>query len=152
MAIALFACASEKKPVESKESSAPKPEVVEETSGNFTTTNRIGSDIIAKVVSIVEPKQLENPSTTCEKVACTAYLEVERLESVGRFFDYSFAEGDKIGAYFTFSLAKTTKELFPNSEVDYPGLSEGDRIKAYILIQSPVSGFPYTVDHYEILP
>lgn len=148
----LISCASEKKPVESQKAEAPKTESVEETGGNFTTSNRIGSDIIAKVVKIVEPKAIDEPASICEKVACTAYLEVERLESVGRFFDYSFAEGDKIGAYFTFSLVKTTKDLFPNTEVQYPGLSEGDRIKAYVLIQSPVSGFPYTVDHYEILP
>mgnify|MGYP000873068260 CR=1 FL=1 len=118
----------------------------------FKASNRVNTLIEAKVLKILPPIKADGFKGTCSKVSCTAYLKVTKMKEIGRFFDYSFGEGDEIGVYFTWSTAATTEELFPNVDVKYPGIALGDVIDAAILIQSPYEGFPYTVDYYEILP
>jgi hypothetical protein len=137
--------------------SEPLPEKTEtvlkdDEPNGFITVDKPGTLVTAEVIEIPAPVRYDSGSESiCEKVPCTARLKIASLIEIGRFFDYSFGEGDAIGAYFTFSLAATTEELFPNVDVSYPGLKVGDRIKATVLVQSPNNDFPYTIDHYEIL-
>ena len=120
--ILLLSCSSNKKSSATATEDSATTEIAQEKTQQdevqeqegFKTTDKVGTTLIATVVEIIQPIKKEGSKSVCDKVPCTAYLRVDRLVEVGRFFDYSFGEEDKIGAYFTFSLAPTSKDLFPN--------------------------------------
>ncbi len=84
--------------------------------------------IAAEVVSI-EPADKSNTGA-CAKAPCVAVVKLVSIEYGSAFPVLSV--GKDIRVKFNFTLAPTSKELFPNMKETYPGLKAGDKFEALV--------------------
>ncbi|MCS6989205.1 MAG: hypothetical protein NZM06_06760 [Chloroherpetonaceae bacterium] len=85
--------------------------------------------IIGTIVSI-DPTRSTNPQDPCSKAPCKAKVKITRVLGYGSGFSATLAEGKEVEMTFAFTLAPTTKDLFPNLVARYKGLKEGDSFQA----------------------
>jgi len=103
------------------------------------------------VVSIEEISEKAGP---CSTVPCLAKVKINNVIETGSSFRRPLIKGDTIKIKFEFTLAKTTKELFPNLNYVLPGLSSGDSfigdVEFLLVIQSNSSTPPleYRIFNY----
>lgn len=84
--------------------------------------------IVAEVVS-VEPVD-KNNTGLCAKAPCVAVVKLESIEYGSAFPVLSV--GKDVRVKFNFTLAPTSKEMFPDMDESYPGLKVGDKFEALI--------------------
>ena len=86
--------------------------------------------ITGKITEIEPVQKSTNENDPCSKYPCVAKVKVESV-----FYGAGFpvvAVGKEIEIKFKFTLNKTTKEMFPNMEDSYPGLTTGDEFEALV--------------------
>ncbi|MCF8239795.1 MAG: hypothetical protein K9J16_00305 [Melioribacteraceae bacterium] len=82
----------------------------------------------ATVKKIYTDRLSKNENSPCSKVPCNARIIVEKILGRGHSFNEVIHVGDSVDVNFAFTTVKTTKELFPNINKEYPGVSVGDKI------------------------
>jgi len=86
---------------------------------------------IIGVITEIEPVAVtSNSNDPCSKAPCIALVKVSSAVYGAAFPMFSKEEEIKIN--FIFTLEKTTKELFPNMEEEYPGLKVGQEFTAMV--------------------
>ena len=86
---------------------------------------------IVGTITEIEPISMEsNPNGPCSKAPCVALVKVSSAVYGAAF--PPLVMGKEIRIKFRFTLEKTTKELFPNMEEEYPGLKVGDEFTAVV--------------------
>lgn len=83
--------------------------------------------IIIEIEPVSDNSYLNDP---CSKTPCIAVVKVSSAVYGAAF--PSFSKDDEIRIKFLFTLEKTTKELFPNMEEPYPGLTVGQEFTALV--------------------
>ncbi len=90
-----------------------------------------GTAKIVGTITEIEPvSDTENLSGPCSKIPCIALVKVSSAVYGASF--PQIAMGKEVRMKFLFTLEKTTKELFPNMEEEYPGLKVGDEFTAVV--------------------
>ena len=112
--ILLFSCSS---PKENK--------TVKETDISPGTAKIIG--IIREIEPVTDTGDLSGP---CSEAPCIALVKVTAAQYGSAF--PQLVMGKEVRIKFLFTLEKTTKELFPNMEEEYPGLEVGDKFTAVV--------------------
>lgn len=84
---------------------------------------------VGTIVSI-DPARSSNPQDPCAKAPCKAKVKIVRTIGYGSGFVGTLAEGKEVEMTFAFTLAPTTKDLFPNLSARYKGLKQGDTFQA----------------------
>lgn len=109
------------------------------------------SAIVGRIVSI-SSRRLNQPAP-CISAPCVAIIRIETLRGVGMNFPDDIIAGEDYTVIFTCTLAPTTKEMFPDLPVQYPGLQVGSRFTALLRYEpgfgSGVRNF--SISHYEKL-
>jgi hypothetical protein len=90
--------------------------------------------LVGTIVSI-DTTRSPNPQDPCAKAPCKAKVKITKILGYGAGFTSPLAEGREVEMTFTFTLAPTTKDLFPNLIATYPGLKTGDTFQADIQAQ-----------------
>jgi hypothetical protein len=83
----------------------------------------------------IDPSRSTNPQDPCAKAPCKAKVKITKILGYGAGFTSPLAEGREVEMTFTFTLAPTTKDLFPNLIATYPGLKTGDTFQADVQAQ-----------------
>jgi len=86
--------------------------------------------IIGTITEIEPVSNNSNPSDPCSKAPCIALVKVSSARYGAAF--PQLVMGKEIRVKFLFTLNKTTKDLFPNMEEEYPGLKVGDEFTAVV--------------------
>ncbi len=90
-----------------------------------------GTAKIVGTITEIEPvSDTENLSGPCSKVPCIALVKVTSAVYGSAF--PQLVMGKEVRIKFLFTLGKTSKELFPNMEEEYPGLEVGDEFTAVV--------------------
>lgn len=100
------------------------------------------------VGTITEIEPVENNSDVsgpCSKAPCIALVKVTSARYGSAF--PQLVMGKEIRIKFRFTLEKTTKELFPNMEEEYPGLKVGDEFTAIV---STITNVDETAPKFQI--
>ncbi|MDE3057512.1 MAG: hypothetical protein KGJ59_06110 [Bacteroidota bacterium] len=71
-------------------------------------------------------------SQPCAKIPCNAEIRIDSILGYGSSFGEPVVEGKEYAVHFAFTLARTTKELFPSMNEGYPGLNVGSSFVADI--------------------
>ncbi len=116
LAVALAACAS------SKEDSRPIAKLPSQIPPNHCR--------ILGVVSAINNARSTDAQSPCAKAPCKAKVKITKILGYGSGFAKPLAEGSEVEMTFAFTLAPTTKELFPNLAARYKGLKLGDAFQA----------------------
>jgi hypothetical protein len=109
------------------------------------------SAIVGRIVSI-SSRRLNQPAP-CINAPCMAIVRIESLRGVGMNFPDDIIAGEDYTIVFSCTLAPTTKEIFPDIPVQYPGLQVGARFTA-LLRYEPGFGTGarnFSISHYEKL-
>ena len=69
-------------------------------------------------------------SGPCSKAPCRGTIRVDSIVGYGSAFGSPLSLNQQIEAHFTFTLAPTTKYLFPNTTLALPGLTVGEKFQA----------------------
>jgi hypothetical protein len=80
--------------------------------------------IVGKILQI-DSTLLPDKTSPCGKAPCRAVVKITQVLGYGSSFGNPLADGQEISAMFAFTLAPTTKDLFPNIDKRLPGLSVG---------------------------
>lgn len=100
---------------------------------------------IIGVITEIEPvSDSSNLNDPCSKTPCVALVKVSSTVYGAAFPSIS---KDDIRIKFLFTLEKTTKELFPNMEETYPGLTVGQEFSALV---SHVENIDKTAPKFQI--
>ncbi|NNJ53442.1 MAG: hypothetical protein HKP17_09740 [Ignavibacteriaceae bacterium] len=86
--------------------------------------------IVGTITEIDPVTDTGNLSGPCSKAPCIALVKVTSAIYGSAFPQFTF--GKEVRIKFLFTLKKTTKELFPNMEEEYPGLKVGDEFTATV--------------------
>ncbi len=90
-----------------------------------------GTAAIAGTITEIEPISSKSDTTgPCSKAPCIALVKVSSARYGAAF--PPLVIGKEIRIKFRFTLAKTTKELFPDMKEVYPGLKVGDEFNAIV--------------------
>lgn len=90
-----------------------------------------GTAKIVGTISEIEPVSASlDSSDPCSKAPCVALVNVSSAVYGSGFPQLEM--GKNIKVKFNFTLEKTTKELFPNMEEEYPGLKVGQEFTAVV--------------------
>ena len=90
-----------------------------------------GTAEIVGTITEIEPISSNSDITgPCSKARCIALVKVSSARYGAAF--PPLVMGKEIRIKFRFTLEKTTKELFPNMEEEYPGLKVGDEFTAIV--------------------
>ena len=87
------------------------------------------SVVVAKIIEVYDERLEIHP---CSEVACVALVKLEKVKKRSSGFTSILDENQEGDMRFAFTLAETTKALFPNLDKRFPGLEEGDRFEANI--------------------
>ena len=87
--------------------------------------------IIGEIVSIEKNQSLNNSNNICDKYPCRAVVKIDSVLGCGAGAP-AIGKSDILKVKFSFTLAETTKEMFPNLEITLPGLNVNSRFKASI--------------------
>lgn len=90
--------------------------------------------LVGTIVSI-NPTRSTNPQDPCAKAPCQATIKITKILGYGSGFTTPLTEGSEVEMTFTFTLAPTTNDLFPNLLARYPGLNTGDAFQADVQTQ-----------------
>ena len=82
--------------------------------------------IVGTIVSIDSTLEERGP---CSKAPCRAIVRVDSVLGYGSAFGNPIAVGAQIPVRLAFTLAPTTKELFPNMTERLPGLKVGAKFQ-----------------------
>ncbi len=82
--------------------------------------------IVGTIASIDSAMEASGP---CSKAPCKALVEVDSILGYGSAFGNPIALHGRIEVHFAFTLAPTTKDLFPNMSASLPGLSVGSKFQ-----------------------
>jgi len=114
LSILLFSCSSPKENKTLKESDVSP-----------------GTAKIVGTITEIEPvSDTGNLSGPCSKAPCIGLVKVSSAVYGAAF--PQIAMGNEVRIKFLFTLEKTTKDLFPNMEEEYPGLKVGDEFTAVV--------------------
>lgn len=91
--------------------------------------------ITGRIVSIDSSRISENPDEPCGKFPCWAKVKVESILGYGPGAPV-VSRNDTLDTRFAFTLAPTTKDMFPNLKIKLPGLDVGVGFSASIHILS----------------
>jgi len=90
-----------------------------------------GTAKIVGTITEIEPvSDTGNLTGPCSKAPCIALVKVSSAVYGAAF--PQIATGKEVRIKFLFTLEKTTKDLFPNMEEEYPGLKVGDEFTAVV--------------------
>ena len=90
-----------------------------------------GTAKIVGIITEIEPvSDTGNLNGPCSEVPCIALVKVTSAVNGSAF--PQLVMGKEVRIKFLFTLEKTTKELFPNMEEEYPGLEVGDEFTAVV--------------------
>lgn len=73
---------------------------------------------------------LKEGNGPCTKVPCRGIVRIDSILGYGSAFGNPLAIGQRVHMHFAFTLAPTTKDLFPNMTETYPGLDINSRFQA----------------------
>jgi hypothetical protein len=90
---------------------------------------------ISGTLSTIDSTRSPDPQSPCAKVPCKAKVKVNKILGYGSGFTNPLTEGSEVEMTFAFTLAPTTKELFPNLDARYKGLKQGDTFQADVQLQ-----------------
>jgi hypothetical protein len=96
-------------------------------------TERIAPDnclVRAKIVKVV-PRWKKKSKQLCKVSPCLVYINIIKVEQYGSSFPEHFSAGQKVEVSFVYSL-KPSKKVYPDKNIDLPGLKKGDVFKAKI--------------------
>lgn len=93
------------------------------------------AEIKGEIVEIEPVSKTENYSP-CSKAPCMAKVKIDGV-AYGAGFPV-LSKNKEIMIKFNFTLAPTTKELFPNMDDSYPGLKVGDKFSALAGFNVPI--------------
>jgi hypothetical protein len=82
--------------------------------------------IVGTIVAIDSTMEATGP---CSKAPCRAVVRVDSVLGYGSAFGNPVALQGQIPVRFAFTLAPTTKDLFPNMTDRFPGLALGSRFQ-----------------------
>ena len=85
--------------------------------------------IVGTLVGINQ-ELLKEGNGPCSKVPCRGVVRIDSILGYGSSFGNPLAIGQRVNIHFAFTLAPTTKELFPNMTETYPGLEVNSRFQA----------------------
>jgi hypothetical protein len=107
--------------------------------GNSVSPNhcRIRGTIVA-IDSTLDSSDSTRP---CAKVPCNADVRIDSILGYGSAFGSSVVQGEQYRIHFVFTLAPTSKQLFPSMDEVYPGLSSGSSFIADIERQNSKGTF-----------
>lgn len=80
--------------------------------------------IVGTVVSVDSALDTVVPGSPCSVEPCNAVIRVDSVIRYGSAFP-PLSTGSSINLHFFFTLAHTTKRLFPNLKTHFPGLQAG---------------------------
>ena len=108
------------------------------------------AEIVGTITAIEPISNNSDISGPCSKARCIALVKVTSARYGAAF--PPLVMGKEIRIKFRFTLEKTTKELFPNMEEEYPGLKVGDEFRAIVsTIQSIDDTAPkFQINGYEL--
>jgi hypothetical protein len=91
----------------------------------------------------------------CSKAPCRGTVRVDSVLGYGAAFGNPIAVNEQINVRFAFTLAATTKDLFPTMTAQLPGLHIGAKFQTDLESQSELGDgkrpFPYLVQDYKTL-
>ncbi|MFQ3597809.1 MAG: hypothetical protein SNJ55_06295 [Chloroherpetonaceae bacterium] len=93
--------------------------------------------MIGVIASIDETRSTDRESP-CAKAPCKAKVKITKILGYGSGFNTPLTEGREVEMTFAFTLAPTTKELFPNLAARYKGLKQGDTFQADVQSQQRI--------------
>lgn len=108
--------------------------------------------IVGTVEKIFKDRLSDNSKSPCSKIPCYAQLKIEKILGRGHSVHATVSSGKVVDVNFAFTTGKADKKLFPNSNVDLPGIKAGDKIEASMSIISkdnPDTTF-FTITTYQI--
>jgi hypothetical protein len=88
------------------------------------------AEIVGTITEIEPISSNSEMAGPCSKAPCIALVKVSSARYGAAF--PPLVMGKEIRIKFRFTLEKTTKELFPNMEEEYPGLKVGDEFTAIV--------------------
>jgi hypothetical protein len=109
-----------------------------------------GTAIITGTITEIEPISDDaNDSGPCSKAPCIALVKVSSAEYGASF--PQLVMGKDIRVKFLFTLEKTTKEMFPNMEEEYPGLEVGQEFTAVVahILSADETAPKFQINGYE---
>lgn len=80
---------------------------------------------IAATVIEIDSTLDSNNNKPCGKVPCYAEVRIDSVLGYGSAFGNPLVKASTIRLKFMYTLEETTKDLFPNSEKQFPGLEVG---------------------------
>ncbi len=94
-----------------------------------------------------------NADDPCSKAPCMAVVKIESIEGFGSGFIEPIGPGMEVRVRFRYTLAPT-KELFPEMSPSMPGLNNGSKFKADLMMSGvSIAGESqpktFSVDRYE---
>jgi len=84
----------------------------------------------AKIVKVL-PKWKKKSKKSCKVSPCVVFIKIIKVEKYGSSFPEHFSEGQKVEVKFVYSL-KPSKEVYPDKNINLPGLKKGNVFKAQI--------------------
>lgn len=108
--------------------------------------------IVGTIVSMTSFSSA-NADDPCSKAPCIAVVKIESIEGFGSGFTEPVGPGKEVRVRFRYTLAPT-KDLFPEMSPPMPGLKNGSRFKADLMMTGvSIAGEPlvktFSVDRYE---
>ncbi len=82
------------------------------------------------VIAAIDETRSTDRESPCAKAPCKAKVKITKILGYGSGFTTPLTEGNEVEMTFAFTLAPTTKELFPNLTARYKGLKQGDTFQA----------------------
>ncbi|MFN3344070.1 MAG: hypothetical protein ACK412_00275 [Chloroherpetonaceae bacterium] len=107
---------------------------------------------IVGTISLIDSTRFPDPQSPCAKAPCKAKVKINKILGYGSGFTNPLTEGREVEMTFAFTLAPTTKELFPNLDARYKGLKQGDTFQADVELQQRLgdSAASFVVMSYEV--
>lgn len=116
-----------------------------------TKANPSSSCLIkGRIISII-PQGGADTTDICNRYPCQATVAITEVLGCGSDVSQKLVETDIITIRFAFTLA-STKQVFPDKNLDYPGLKSGDAFTAYVEQRQTLSSRPgFVVYDYEVM-
>jgi len=95
-----------------------------------------GCKIRATIISIDTTLFHQVSGSPCSKKPCIAIIRIDEIMKMGSMCGSVIFKGAELKVYFAFTLAETTKDLFPDLVAHYPGLQKNDTFVTSIQAKS----------------
>lgn len=108
--------------------------------------------IKAQLVKIQPIDRTQTQLSICSQYPCYGYIVVQSILKPGQSYHGQFNPKDTILVHFNFTLAETTKEMFPQITTHYPGITEGLYFEAPIITKNgDGEQLEYEINAYKII-